>query len=263
MGLGLSAVYKRACWLIALLAAVSISACSSMPTAERIPVIEIPAPADNRLDVLVVVLPGRGDRVEDLRTVGVAAAIQASMPEADVMLTGLSMAYYMEGRMPQRLHAEIIQPARERGYREIYLAGASMGGMGVLLYEREHPDSIDGLVLFAPFVGRRGVLNDIREAGGLRTWDPGPKPTGLDADNFDREVWRHLQTWQNDPRRAGDVWLAYGDKDRLAKPVQPLVALLPPAQVLAREGGHTWSVWTPAAKDIFAAIERRRANSEP
>jgi hypothetical protein len=30
---------------------------------------------------------------------------------------------------------------------------------------------------------------------------------------------------------------------------------------MVRDGGHAWVVWTPAAKEIFAAIEKERASS--
>ncbi|MGH8107516.1 MAG: serine aminopeptidase domain-containing protein [Arenimonas sp.] len=211
--------------------------------------------------VLVVVLPGRGDDVARLKSGGIAQAIQGAMPEADVMLTGIGFAYYMEGRMPQRLREEIILPARMRGYQEIWLVGASMGGMGALMYDREYPGDAHGLVLLAPYLGSRKVLNEIDAAGGLKSWDAGPASPAIDGNNYDRELWRYLKSWQKENySRSRNVWLAYGSKDRLSATMPPLEQLLDSRQVLLREGGHAWVVWTPAAKEIFAAInaERRR-----
>ena len=139
------------------------------------------------------------------------------MPDADVVLTGISLAYYMEGRMPQRLHEEIILPARERGYKEIWLVGASMGGMGALMYDRQYPGDATGLVLLAPFLGGREVLKQIDVAGGLDKWEAGPVPAAVDKDNFDRELWRYLKTWHGQSSsRSNDVWLGYGKSDRLS-----------------------------------------------
>ena len=39
----------------------------------------------------------------------------------------------------------IFGPLRARGYREIWLAGASMGGLGVVAYARTHPAKIRGV----------------------------------------------------------------------------------------------------------------------
>ena len=232
------------------------------PTQTKIPFEQMQAKPGDKGKVLVVVLPGRGDGVANLKASGIADAIQSSMPDADVVLTGISLAYYMEGRMPQRLHQEIILPARERGYKEIWLAGASMGGMGSLMYDREYPGDVTGLVLLAPFLGERDVLKQINAAGGLDKWEAGPVPVAIDKNNFDRELWRYLKTWQNQgSSRSDDVWLAYGTSDRLSAAMPPLQKLLKPGHVMVREGGHAWVVWTPAAKEIFAAIEKERVSN--
>ena len=61
------------------------------------------------------------------------------MPDADFVPTGIRLAYYMEGRLLQRLHEEIILPAHERGYTEIWLVGASMGATRALMYDSQYP----------------------------------------------------------------------------------------------------------------------------
>ncbi len=228
-------------------------------TQTKIPFETMQATRPETHKILVVVLPGRGDDVGKLKSAGIAQAIQDAMPEADVMLTGIGFAYYMEGRMPQRLHEEIILPARKRGYQEIWLVGASMGGMGALMYDREYPGDANGLVLLAPYLGSRKVLNEIDAAGGLKSWDAGPIPPGVDGNNYERELWRYLKSWQKENySRSRNVWLAYGNKDRLSATMPPFAQLLDSRQVLIREGGHAWVVWTPAAKEIFAAINAER-----
>jgi len=37
--------------------------------------------------------------------------------------------------------------------------------------------------------------------------------------------------------------------------------LLPESQVLERPGGHKWSVWVPAAGEVFAQVRRQRARA--
>lgn len=219
-----------------------------------IPTALLPAPAGGG-KVLVVVLPGRGDDLDGLRDSGIAAAIQSAWPEADVELAAVTLPYYVDGRMAARLHEEVIAPARARGVETVWLAGASMGGMGALLYDRAHPGAVDGLVLFAPYLADREVLGEIA-ASGLAGWAPGPVPATLDRDNYMREIWRHVQGWL-DSDRDRRVWLAYGRDDRLAPMMPPLASALPPEQVLARDGGHAWAVWTPAAREIFARIGER------
>ncbi len=254
-------VYSLSRLLMLVILSLLLTAClPGGPTQTKIPFEKMQDKSANDKKILVVVLPGRGDDVANLKASGIAEAIQSSMPEADVELTGISLAYYMEGRMPQRLHDEIMLPARERGYQEIWLVGASMGGMGSLLYEREYPGDVAGLVLLAPFLGGRDVLKQIEGAGGLDKWQAGPVPVAIDKNNFDHELWRYLQTWQNkNSLRPNDVWLAYGKSDRLSAAMPPLQKLLKPEHVMVRDGAHAWVVWTPAAKEIFTEIAKERA----
>ena len=220
------------------------------------PIPTVLAPAPQPAQRLVVVLPGRADDLDDLRASGIIGAVQDAWPDADVILAELTLSHYRQGEAPQRLHHEVIAPARARGYREIWLAGASMGGMGTLMYERMYPGDVDGLVLLAPYVGGRALLREIGEAGGLHAWDPGPVQA-VDANTWQRELWRHLQTWRSGSERPRQVWMAYGDRDRLRASLPPLAALLPPEQVSVLPGGHDWTVWTRGMREALQAIDRK------
>jgi hypothetical protein len=222
-----------------------------------IPTTFVPAPQPARR--LVVVLPGRGDGLDGLQRAGIAQAIQSQWPDADVMLSGLAIGYYLQGSAIRRLHDEIIQPARARGYGEIWLLGASLGGLGALMHDARWPGTVDGIVLLAPYLGEKPLLDEIAAAGGIARWNPGPKPDGVNGDNFQRELWRHLQSWSREPARADHVWLAYGDHDYLRDTMPALAPLLHPSHVLVRSGGHAWAVWTPATKRILSAIDAERS----
>jgi pimeloyl-ACP methyl ester carboxylesterase len=221
-----------------------------------IPTSLIPAP--HSAQRLVVVLPGRGDGLAGLQRTDIARAIQSQWPDADVTLSGLAIGYYLKGNATQRLHDEIIVPARAHGYREVWLLGASLGGLGALMYDGQWPGTVDGIVLMAPYLGEKPLLQEIAAAGGIARWNPGPVPAQVDGDNFQHELWRHLQTWSHDPARTRNVWLAYGDHDYLRDTMPSLTPLLRPSHVFVRRGSHAWSVWTPATQDVLAAINLER-----
>ncbi len=238
--------------LLTALLCVSPAAC--FPKGDsRVPVPHLLLPAPTQAQRLVIVLPGRGDDLAAMQRTGMAEAIQSSWPDADVILTGLSLDYYLQGRAPQRLHDEIVMPSRSKGYRQTWLIGASMGGMGTLLYDRAYPGEMDGLVLLAPYVGDKPLLKEIVRAGGVAQWQPGAVPDTLDADNYQRELWRHLQGWSRNPDKTRHVWLAYGNLDRLKNTRPLLEPLLPANHVLEREGGHDWKVWSSVTREILAA----------
>ena len=180
-------------------------------------------------------------------------------PDADVLFAELSMPYYLDRSAARRLHDEVLLPARRRAYSEIWLVGASLGGMGCLLYDRMYPGQVDGMVLLAPYTGERAIHDEIRAAGGVRAWQA---TGGDDADAWQRELWSHLKTWGDEPARTRDVWLAYGDGDYLREGMPLVASLLRPEHVRVRAGGkHAWSTWTPAVEDVFRAIEAERATA--
>ncbi|WP_133478633.1 alpha/beta fold hydrolase [Cognatilysobacter segetis] len=246
-------------WSVVLLAASALLACVSQRSDPARPVATALLPSKEGSHRLVVVLPGRRDRLESLRRSGVGEAIQRVWPDADVLFAELSMPHYVDRSAARRLHDEVLMPARRRAYTEIWLVGASLGGMGELLYDRMYPGQVDGMVLLAPYTGERAIHDEIRAAGGLRQWMP--RPGGDEADAWQSELWSHLQTWAREPERTRNVWLAYGDNDYLREGM-PLVAdLLPADHVRVVPGKHAWSTWTPATESIFRAIDAERSRT--
>lgn len=244
--------------LLAMIACLLLAACIN--TGDR----SLPIPTQTFLagaepgEALVVVLPGRWDNVDVMAGAGIVEAVQGAWPEADVLLTSATMAYYTDGRLAERLHQQVVAPARAVGYQRIWMMGASMGGMGTLLYEQAHPGELEGLVLLAPYLGRGRVLREITDSGGIAEWSPGPRPAERDRSNYDRELWRDLQSWTSDPDRGARVWLAYGSQDRLREAVPVFAPLIPQAQVIERPGGHAWSVWVPAAAEVLARAREQQ-----
>ncbi|MGQ0801573.1 MAG: alpha/beta hydrolase-fold protein [Pseudomarimonas sp.] len=206
---------------------------------------------------LVIVLPGRRDNVEVMQEYGVAEAIHAGWPEVDVQLTSATLAYYMDGGLAARMRRQLLEPARAEGYQRIVVMGASMGGMGSLIVDQANPGMLDHVVLMAPYLGERKLLSEIADAGGVLEWQAGPEPAAMDSDNFERELWRHIQNVGRDAQSRARIWLAYGADDRLANTVPVIAPALDAAQILPRDGGHNWVVWNGAATDVFSRLRKQ------
>ena len=246
--------------LLCLLASFLCGCFGFPPPTDPIPVRDLRSSAGDHKR-LVIVMPGRGDDLGALEKSGIATAVQRAMPDADVLLVEATIAYYMDGNLVQRLHEQVIRTARERGYREIWLSGASMGGLGVLMYEHDHPGELTGLVLMAPYMGPGSLQREIRNAGGLAAWDPGPKPPAMDRDNVAREQWRVVQSWLTNTDRAQQIWLICGQDDRLRNAADIVATALPADRVLRPEGGHRWTVWSPAAGEALARAQRTTSSA--
>jgi pimeloyl-ACP methyl ester carboxylesterase len=240
----------------ALLLPLLLAGCFNLgDRSQPIPSALIAGKGEADLKTLVIVLPGRADNVEVMREFGVAKAIHAGWPEVDVQLTSATLGYYTDGGLPSRIREQFIEPARARGYERLILMGASMGGMGTLVVDEGNPGAFDHLVLLAPYLGGSKILREVREAGGIRSWEPGPKPEEIDRRNFDRELlWRQIESFTDNPGSRARVWLSYGRQDRLAEAMPVLEPALESAQVLPREGGHKWNVWNEAATEVFSRL---------
>ena len=232
-----------------------LAACGDTPkpTGPR-PVATIPAPQVVQDRPLVIVLPGRGDDLDDLKRTGIAAAVQRAWPQADVLLAGATLAYYLYGNVALELHDQVIVPARAYGYREIWLAGASMGGMGALLYEKTYPHDITGLVLMAPYMGEPALVKELADAGGPQHWDPGSAPAKLDGQDYQRELWRLVKSWGGRPDEARRIWLICGSDDRFIEPARMIATELPADHFIEIAGSHDWPYWDAGAAQAFARI---------
>ena len=207
-------------------------------------------------------LPGRGDSLQSIEQNGTASLIQQHWPDADVILTGLTMPFYREGRAVQRLHDEVIVPARRPVYREVWLAGISLGGLGTLLYDEQYPDQMDGLLLLSPYLGEDALHRRIRDAGGLAAWQPGP-PQKMGPDTFERELWRSLKGWSKRPQRTRSAWIAYGADEPFRAPIELMTPLLPPDHVILLPGKHNWTLWKTALGTLLDRARRAQATETP
>lgn len=243
-------------WALVLCAAWALAGCLGDGALRRpLPSRLFAAPQPGVARVLVVVLPGRGDSLAALERSGIVGTIQEAWPNADVVLAGAGMPYYRAGQMPQVLREDVILPARQRGnYRALWLVGASLGGMGEVLYARDHAQEIGGMIMLAPYLGDAGNVEAIRAAGGLAAWDPGPPPPAVSGRNYQHELWRTVHGWRMQPEFAARVWVGCGSGDAFARNLPALREALPPGHVIEQPGGHRWSVWVALTRRLLQQI---------
>jgi pimeloyl-ACP methyl ester carboxylesterase len=191
---------------------------------------------------LIVLLPGLGDEGRTFFDEGFVARLRAAGLSADLIAADATLGYYRKGSFIARLDADLLGPARQRGYARTWLVGASMGGFGSLFYASQRPEEVDGVLALAPWLGEDEVLSQIRDAGGLAHWQP-PPPGPVDADNFQPQLWGWLRGVALEGRPGPELWLGYGRGDRLRAADGLLAAALPEGRVLTTPGGHRWSTW--------------------
>ena len=247
-------------WVLLLALAASLGGCAIWrPTTVPIRQIALPAACSVRPDTLLVFLPGSYSSADDFIDKGFVATVRERRVAADVLLVDAHLGYYSERSIVDRLHADVVMPARAAGYRHVWLVGISIGGYGALLHSLLPPAGntasdtagVDGIVLIAPYLGDRRVSVSIESAAGLRNWPAPAEP--LPPNDVDQKVWRWLQGYTTGAARPR-LFLGYGDSDRFEFSAGLLAATLPAAQVVVVPGGHDWPVWRALWQRLLPAM---------
>ena len=186
--------------------------------------------------LLIALLPGTYSQPEDFIREGFPAAIAQHGIQAELALVEVRAAWFADNTIVDRIHEEVVVPARARGRRRIWLAGISLGALACLSYAARRAEEIEGVVLISPYPATREVLREMEDAGGLGAWKPVIPPGG----DLEREAW----LWLADRSAGGPaVHCYFGSSDRFAAGQRLMASTLCPDHVGELEGGHDWPAW--------------------
>lgn len=228
-------------WLASTLVLLLLSGCAAIPTAP-LAALNYRAKEAAQQRNLLVLLRGLGADNSIFAEEGIIEEIRQRGLPFDVVAPDIHYGYYQAKTFDIRLKEDIIDPARRQGYEKIWLAGFSMGGLGCLIYLRNHAADVDGVLLTSPFLGWPAIHRDIQRAGGIASWTE----TGDDPDDWERMIWTWIK--KRDVGASPPIWLGYGSGDMLSANGPALLAsVLPSEHVFSVPGNHTLSTF----KTIF------------
>jgi pimeloyl-ACP methyl ester carboxylesterase len=184
----------------------------------------------------IVLLPGAYQEPEDYVTAGFAEAVQQRGMALDLEFVAPELGHLLDRSVLDTLDADVIAPARSAGCRELWLGGASLGGFIAMLYAEQRMAQLDGLCLFAPYLGNRAMTGEIARAGGLQNWEP----AGIAANDEERRIWAWIR---NAPAAWPRIHLGFGRQDRFGHGHGLFAAALGEAAVDTVDGGHDWPTW--------------------
>jgi pimeloyl-ACP methyl ester carboxylesterase len=195
----------------------------------------------------IVLMPGFADKPEDFDVHGFVPVLRKNAPDYDVYAADAHFGYYNKNTLLEQLHANVIGPLVSRGYRELWIAGVSMGGHGAVAYARAYPERVKGLFLFAPYLGPSDVVEEVAQAGGICRYTPQDPPPqsrfGFAQANF---VWLRAVLCDSPPKVA--LWVGVGERDQAKRDL--LRAVVTPDHYLIEPGGHDWNAWIPALEKM-------------
>jgi pimeloyl-ACP methyl ester carboxylesterase len=199
---------------------------------------------------LIVLLPGRGGAPEDFFHEGFQNIVDESGLGADIVAVDAHLGYYRKRTLMARIKEDVVEPARAAGYDRIVLVGISMGGLGAALYAKQHPQDVAAVVLIAPFLGDKPVLDEISAAGGIAKWKPQePVPES----DYQRDIWNWLRGYTDPKVPRPQLYLGFGTEDRFLRSHRLLAAALPPSRVFTAPGAHTWDPWRAVFRQILTS----------
>ena len=210
-------------------------------------------PADPRRSASqrVLLLPPAYSEPEDFLREGFPAAVRARGLDLDLVLIELRLQSVTDRGVLAEL-ARLIAAARSSGCVTVWLGGISLGAFIALAAAERHFPELDGLCLFAPYLGSHIVTQEIERAGGVGRWEPGDL---AEADE-ERRIWRFIKRQARGPL---PIHLGLGREDRFGERHRTLAAALASENVDIVPGGHEWPVWRALWERFLDARFARQA----
>jgi len=223
---------------VALCIALLLGGCAGL----RKPIVPMPVTAlssDGGGRCLAILLPGVHSSHDQFAREGFDRMAREQGIPIDLVAADAHLGYYRNRSVAERLQQDVVAPARAAGYEEIWIVGTSLGGVGGLLYLREHPTMLSGVYVIAPFLGDAKVIDEIERAGGPGGWVP---PHHVEENDVGRKLWSWIVSGGLEATGV-PVHLGWGTRDDFDRANRMLSGVLPPERVYTVDGGHDWKAW--------------------
>lgn len=195
----------------------------------------------------VILIPGAYQGAADLIEAGFALAIREAQLAVDLQLVDLELTHLTDRSVLGELHADLVPEARAAGCSQLWLGGISLGGFLALLYAERHPETCDGLLLLAPYLGNRMIFSDLERHLSAPANEQVEPPELAE----ERRIWRFIR---ERPAGSPPLRLGFGSADRFAVAHRLLARSLPPALVDEVPGAHEWPVWLQLWKNFLPRL---------
>ncbi len=200
---------------------------------------------------LFVFLRGIGRSHRSFKREGFVEKVRELHLPFDMVAPNSHFGFYSDRSLVLRLKQDVIIPAQKQGYNNIWLVGLSMGGLGALLYLREHPEDINGVFLIAPFLGNRAIVKSVVSGGGVKDWNPGE----YDAEeDWQKMLWDWIRS-DVATEKTSPVYMGAGEEDDYVKGQRLLSTVLPEGSTTWIRGGHHYptfvQLWSNFLTDVL------------
>jgi hypothetical protein len=205
-----------------------------------------------RARTLIVFLPGAREVPQDLITEGFVKQVRDRNIDADIQVIDSHIGYFLKRTFDVRIRDDIINPARQRGYEQIWLAGISLGGFGSLMYPMIYPEGIDGIIAMAPYIADNHIWKEVTEGGGLAKWNA-PQP--LKSGDYQRTLMQWLAGYRDlNANKRPKLFIGFGSTDGQPEFDKLNAGAIPESNILRAPGGHDWPPWKQMWGDVLEKV---------
>jgi len=192
-----------------------------------------------------VLLPGIYDSPRKFHDNHFIADARSKGLSVDFVAVDSHIGYFEEHTVVERLHTDIILPAKKAGYKTIWLAGISLGGFGALLYAARYAGEIDGIVLLSPYLGSEKLIDDIKQSGGLNSWK-------MEHRQLPEEMmWAWAKDRLSSHSTSPALYLGYGKRDKYKNTLRLLRGIIDADHIFTTSGGHNWKTWRTLWQNVL------------
>jgi pimeloyl-ACP methyl ester carboxylesterase len=194
-----------------------------------------PARAGFTASQRVLLLPPAYSQPEDFLREGFADLVRTRGLDLDLVLIEPRLQSVNDRSVLAEVH-RLMAAARSAGPVTLWLGGISLGAYIALACAERYSRELDGLCLFAPYLGSHIVTEEIERAGGVAAWEAGE----IREEDEERRIWRFIRSQARGPL---PIHLGLGRDDRFGARHRTFAAALAAENVDVVAGGHEWPVW--------------------
>ena len=211
-----------------------------------------------KTDSLIIFFPGLYDTADKFKDEKFFLIARKAGIKADMVSANINVFHLVNNMMIKRIETDVLQHAKEVGYKNIWLVGVSLGGLNSLLFYTKHERNICGVVTLSPFVANTPLIDDLKNAKEIKYWQPGSVDNKLTLEKKLRFLWVWLKQ-QSLNNNLKQIYLGYGKQDRFAEAIKLFENILDKNNIVYVEGEHNWEtgqkIWQKLGLNLyFSAI---------
>lgn len=194
---------------------------------------------EGKNDSLIILLPGVYDTAETFKDEQFFTIARKAGIKADMVAANIHLWHLVQEMMIERIEKDIFRQIKNKGYKNIWFVGISLGGLNSLLFYQKYTREVCGVVVVSPYIADKGLIKELKQAGGIKNWQPDVIENKKTIEKRLLLLWVWLQQ-QDIKNNLNQVFLGYGKQDRYIESIKLFENILDKKNVIKVEGEHDW-----------------------